>query len=411
MITRMARTWILISSLLLSSLVSSTSFAQGWVSSGGELSVDSKNPWFLSNTPVVHFCIQIDRASFSATIDSARSSIQGALDYWKRELAQPWTSWGSQARSVMGKTEWIETDCALGVEDVHFKLGYPTLDAEELRQIDDPLRFVGLSIRKSYDRAALRAKGIVFIASDRGPTRYTDPSGQWVTDAWTKGTDSQLLRYVLIHELGHVMGLPHSGVGIMSEVFFDQVMNSMLAPIFWGSPIEGTFSSSPYVESCMVPIEVRSVLGIQTAESICLRLDISAGLQGNAVIWPLEWSPNTPSRNWQRLGAVSQPAYDLTDIRLTPAIQVRLPEEQTLFTGIDKDRGYVTIAHWIEASAPAVYRIEGSQNARAVRFAISPQSFELSAVIQGMPKPLLKWSSLLSRKLSIAQMGESHSRR
>ncbi len=74
----------------------------------------------------------------------------------------------------------------------------------------DRRRFVAFSQRleDSYDRARLKGKGFIYIAPDHGENAFQVSAA--VPEAWTKG-GTYRLRNVLIHELGHVFGLSHSG--------------------------------------------------------------------------------------------------------------------------------------------------------------------------------------------------------
>src|SRR4051794_30919586 len=58
-----------------------------WVSSGGELFKDANNPWFVKNTTTVHYCVNIDESSFSATREEAEVLVRKAIQYWKKEFA------------------------------------------------------------------------------------------------------------------------------------------------------------------------------------------------------------------------------------------------------------------------------------------------------------------------------------
>ena len=73
--------------LLLGTAFTSHLFAGGATSSGGGNSFhNSDNPWFLENTEIVPYCIQIDEANFGVSLEFAKAKIEGALTYWKDNL-------------------------------------------------------------------------------------------------------------------------------------------------------------------------------------------------------------------------------------------------------------------------------------------------------------------------------------
>ncbi|MEQ1877820.1 MAG: hypothetical protein ABL958_14350, partial [Bdellovibrionia bacterium] len=75
--------WLVIAPLFFAS----TLFADGgMVSSGGDLLRDSHNPWWLGNTPIVRYCIEIDQPTVSASPQKIEEMVTRALEFWKTEF-------------------------------------------------------------------------------------------------------------------------------------------------------------------------------------------------------------------------------------------------------------------------------------------------------------------------------------
>lgn len=193
-----------------------------WISSGGELFKDSNNPWFIRNTPEVRYCVQFDHAGISTSEETATRILRMAIDYWKAELGKfqkdqtgsanfPWLGIGIQ--------DFVRTDCD-GKQQLAFKFGFGTLDENEILYLKNPLQYASLAVRTEYDRENLRGRGFIFVASDRGPNRYEGDT-ELIEEPWQH---DGLLYRILIHELGHVFGIPHIGDGIMSAQFPEHIL-------------------------------------------------------------------------------------------------------------------------------------------------------------------------------------------
>jgi hypothetical protein len=175
----------------------------GWAGGGGELLKNSGNPWFLQNIERVRYCIQRGNG-FSLDADTSLELIDKAFAAWKRELAA--TANTAQRLGVVqvkvGTQDFIYTACD-GREDLTIQLG--TLTAEQRKFFGVYRKYVGAAIRTSYDEAELRGKGFVFIASDRGSDRYEGD----VSDGFWSLDEGMRFYRVVLHEFGHVFGIPH----------------------------------------------------------------------------------------------------------------------------------------------------------------------------------------------------------
>ncbi len=206
-----------------------------FVSTGGEVFVTAKNPWFIKGSrggaDKVNYCVNLSEDDMSINRDRARTIIREALDYWKDELAIKGPPKPGFLR--LADQEFIENEFCSENTPLQFKLGYSLLDKDELDHLKDPQKYIGVSIRKEYDKKTLSASGVVLIGSDKGSVTYHNP-GNLVSNAWKS---ERLFKYAVLHELGHVFGMPHGGSGLMSETFLEQILNKQLAEYYQRAPL------------------------------------------------------------------------------------------------------------------------------------------------------------------------------
>jgi len=191
----------------------------GWVSSGGELLKDRNNPWFLKNVSKVSVCMSHDSEGFSLSPQRAQELIELALHYWKQEFLPLDPSLGIVSQTF----EWQNESCK-GHEDLAFRLGYGSLNSEEHEWFvsfdQRPQAYAGLAIRKEYLVDSMKGRGVVLIASDTGAERFQN--GRGVPNRFWQ--NEGLFLRVMVHELGHVFGLPHEVSGIMGEKYPDEII-------------------------------------------------------------------------------------------------------------------------------------------------------------------------------------------
>jgi hypothetical protein len=172
-------------------------------SGGAELVGDKQNPWFVENTPDVTYCVDVDGGRFSQSADELARFVERALGFWQRqfELVQ------ENGYSFKLGTQRFrrQTPCAADV-DVAFQFG--RLQAGQGTWLSDPPAFVGVAVRTAYDPKTLRGRGFIYISPDNGPLRFRGED--LLPDPWTRESGARLYQ-LLVHETGHIFGLPHMG--------------------------------------------------------------------------------------------------------------------------------------------------------------------------------------------------------
>lgn len=175
--------------------VAQTQAAGGWVSGGGELIRDAQNPWFLGNVKDVSYCIEIDENNFGQTRARVQQIVSHGIENWKAEFKNQ----VKQAKDVdlgIATQNFREVACAPEGVDIRFQFG--VLTGEQMRKLEDPTRFVGVSVRTDYDRVQMRGKGFVYISPARGPLKFVGE--RIVDDPWAM-QNGGLLYMVVLHEL------------------------------------------------------------------------------------------------------------------------------------------------------------------------------------------------------------------
>jgi hypothetical protein len=173
----------------------------GIVAAGGDINLDRNNPWFIS-TPTsppqpVKYCIA-RHPDFSSPMKNITQSIGWALNYWYRQFAQ--VNRGS-AFTVAAEKFVRTSNCDDPTVDLRLLFGVPPSDPKELEYIYPREDHIGITVRTHYED--LRGKGFIYFSPDTGPNKFK------ITPSHLKPWSGSALEAALIHELGHVFGLPH----------------------------------------------------------------------------------------------------------------------------------------------------------------------------------------------------------
>lgn len=374
-------------SLALISFVSLPVHAErgGWQGSGGEVFRFAKNPWFVKNTSTVDYCVVIDQASISADEATIKDVIKEAIAYWKKELYQPLPNpangFAQLATQTFSEVSTCEDDTPL-----RFQFGYGTLNEKEIEFLEDPRKFIGVSVRKEYDNEHLKGKGFVFISSDMGPRAYdTLPNtGHLVPKAWQK---RKLLLYAVIHELGHVFGIPHTGVGVMSEVFLDQLLHNSFHQFYLDHPLQ-TFITPPLsFEVCMLNGSFNASYFKVPVDTACLKLEgkLSAG-QYEWEISARKSGPTAPTV----VGSLRASPISSLQLGAKPAVIVHLPPEQKVFTLQERFVNTFMIGPvFTEGSATGIYKTSTSHRPFDVQVELRADSIVMTGLVSGRMEPVL----------------------
>jgi hypothetical protein len=133
-----------------------------------------------------------------------------------------------------------------------------------------------------------------------------------------------------MHELGHVFGIPHTGSGIMSEIFLDQIMKPDMLDLFEKLPIESFYQPKQSFSSCnVVSLPTRQFFSIPN-EHDCVKVE-SANFDGA----PIEISSYANGKESERkiLGHLKMEAPDIIHtFSAKPASFLQLTPAQTVFT-------------------------------------------------------------------------------
>lgn len=204
-------------------ILSSVTFASGgWISGGGELLKDSHNPWFLNNTKDVFYCIKVNESDFGASRKTIETKLVSAIEFWKNEFNYAITPvYKSIGKLRIADQNFIQVSCNDVRVDIKFQFG--VLEKVQKEYLKDPKKYAAVTVRTSYDEVKLKGRGFVYVSPSHGPLAYNQEGV--IEDAW-QSDDGELLYLTLVHELGHIFGLPHIGTmgALMSEGFVEMIL-------------------------------------------------------------------------------------------------------------------------------------------------------------------------------------------
>ncbi len=216
-------------------MVSEFAVAGAGSSGGGDVLRDDFNPWFIQNTKVVRYCVEVDAAHFHQDLATLHKLVEDGIQYWKAEFKQAYLPPinGSYLPDMVSfepvrvATQTFQIIDCDSSEDIRFQFGI--LRKNQKIFIDDPHKVIAAAVREQYDPQSLRGRGFIYISPDSGPLQFQGDDLQ--TDfPWSLGGSGALFR-VIVHELGHVFGLQHRGDAgqVMAAGYPEFVLNKLRA--------------------------------------------------------------------------------------------------------------------------------------------------------------------------------------
>ncbi len=351
----------------------------GWNSSGGEDFNNHHNPWFVRNTPVVHYCLELDESSFSASKKTIELLLTKAFSYWNDQFQK---GGSDKVRQLLGTHKYIRNSRCDGSEEIKFQFGHGTLSSQQLEYFGESNRYIGIAVRTEYDVISLRGKGFVFFASDLGPHKIRTDG--LVEKPWSY--DGLLYRSIL-HEIGHVLGLPHVADGLMSETYLERILNKLTYKLyarvddlvdFFNTPLESS--------SCRLSEEAATFFGVASGLD-CLHLKYNSGPTSSYFEAYASSGEKGARMLIGKIEPVDQcipPKGTIPDINVKMSMSVRFDEKQKVYSkdeiGIFKT--FVLGPAFVELGCNARFLAE-NKDAKPVYFRVGPGFHQLLGYMNG----------------------------
>lgn len=324
--------------LAICSLFCASSSAYGaWAGGGGKVHRDQLNPWFLENTPVVHYCIDINEAIFGLTAAQAATEVRAAFADWTDALTASQDNYYSEGElapygQVRVGTQRFELSACNESTDIRFQFG--TLTEEQLGIFENPREFVAIAARTDYDKAKLKGKGFIYLAPMSGP--LAPHHHDLEPNAWIIA-ENYAFKTILRHEIGHIFGIDHQPDTLMDERLPEMLVYKQFLARFDRASL--AFFQSRYdikrlfnlktswlVEGCGIhnPIWSHDVFGKTYSDTSCGRIELK---NGDLKVLYSESEGQTPE-------LIATATIRNSHSNTTPAVGVYLPEGQQVFTKI-----------------------------------------------------------------------------
>lgn len=171
-------------------------------SAGGFLeSVKDKSAWFVDSKRTIEACLEWS-SDFGAHPSEIKAQAEDSFKTWTSYLSKKKSK--NRGPAPQARALNVELTCQ-GNEDLVFYLGVENdLIKKEMKKYNRPF---ALSIKTDFNPKNRWGKGIIWLVSDK---KYSMQSG------WSI---SNRLYSVLLHEWGHVFGVPHIEGTIMDPIF------------------------------------------------------------------------------------------------------------------------------------------------------------------------------------------------
>jgi hypothetical protein len=364
--------------------------AGGWISSGGENFHDGKNPWFLKGE-TIRYCILHSDNDFSMSETEVEHSLETALKYWQSEFSKKINSFGKKINFDLGSNILLKTsgDCK-GDEDLRVIFGYSELNSQEKNYLGkDYKKYLGVTVRTDYETTWLRGKGFIYIAGDKGTNQY-DAKEDIIKNAWEH---KELLAWALIHELGHVFGIPHMGNSFMSEIFMDLLVSKYYYQDFKKLGYESFLSSPEKTQGCTyLPPESYNYFELDLKVS-CLRGQWKSVKQFD--IYAV-YNDGKEELVAQALGL----NLDLKGIRSRPVSYLKLTSEQKVFSASEiNHRSLVPGPFQERVSKKGKMVILKSLKTYPVHMEVSPESITIISEVNNKLETVFSYNSSVTSAL------------
>lgn len=191
----------------------------GWSTNGADYLREQNNPWFLGTDPV-HYCLHQDPRDpmpASELSEIVADSFRLWKDFFKK-YGFDLTALGdarSQGQFLDGKVRRLSIDfrevpsCEAQRGDLEIFVGAKNTYIE--RAIDQGVhRGAGLAIRDEYNHENFRNGGYIWVATFPGQRLK--------------------LQHMLMHEIGHVLGMKHNSVHVMDEEIANRLTDDRRRP-------------------------------------------------------------------------------------------------------------------------------------------------------------------------------------
>lgn len=355
----------------------------GWVGMGGELFKDARNPWFVRNTKEVFYCIDVDPKQISVTADQINLAFYDALSYWKGEFSRATLSNGY---FELGTQKFTLVNCSFSGVDYRLIFGSSFLNEKQIEFLKDPSKYIGVTVRTDYNEVQLKAQGFSYFTNDLSGNKS---SPTFLEKAWSY---PKILRYALMHELGHLFGLPHFGTGLMSEIFLDQLVKPEYLDRYLQASVESVIQPDPSVKMCTnLNSGGRQFLTIPQNHE-CVRLQPTGPQRYTVFSYK-----DTNSVEANELGTLALQTPNLDEISGRPVSFLQLTEKQDVFSAQERQfRLFMLGPIALEMSAKGKFIPKNPGATKSVYFKITPTQISLLGLMPNQDiTPVLNYTSAL----------------
>ncbi len=202
----------------------------------------------------------------------------------------------------------------------------------------------------------------------------------------------KILQYALMHELGHVFGLPHLGTGLMSEVFLDQLVKPQYIDMYERLPMESIISPNPEFTSCeIVTTATKSFFGMDATHGCILLKNkdmLSLGVFSKK---------DAKSTDEVELGTLRLDFPNPNDYYGKPVSFLQLPEDQQVFSQKESQfRPFMIGPIGTDFGTKGKFIPKKPSPAKSIYSKISPNSLTvIGTQLNGDITPVIQYSSPL----------------